>query len=130
MIVTFHFILQLQDLNDVQHDQSSRSRDGCGNSACGGSDSGDTKCDLKTKASCLNECPGRVVTYSDEERNAEFFQQEKEEFLNMIGQVDGSLQSHDKGCNLDADGLFDQSCGSSNWWDFWTWKNAHHSPER
>lgn len=126
-------LTQLQDLNDLLekgHDQSSRRRDLCGNSTCGVSDSGDTKCYLKTKTSCLNEGPGRVVTYSDEERNAEFFQQEKEEFLNMIGQVDGSLRSHDKGCNLDSDGLFDQSCGSSNWWDFWTWKTVHHSPER
>uniref|UniRef100_A0A5B6YJR7 Homeobox-leucine zipper protein n=1 Tax=Davidia involucrata TaxID=16924 RepID=A0A5B6YJR7_DAVIN len=43
------------------------------------------------------------------------------EFLNKCEeQADGSLESPEKWGNFASGGRFDQSCGSSNWWDFWT----------
>lgn len=118
-------VTQLQKLRKMLekgHDQSSRSKDLGGNSTSPGSYSGDTNFDFEMKPSCLNECSGRAVPCSDdeEERNAELFQQEKAELPNMVGEVDGSLPLHDKWCNfLDSKGPFDQSSGSSNWWDYW-----------
>ncbi|KAL7230085.1 hypothetical protein ACSBR2_008592 [Camellia fascicularis] len=42
------------------------------------------------------------------------------ELQNMGGQVDGSPALPEKWSNFESSGLFDRSCGSSNWWDFWS----------
>ncbi|PSS11927.1 Homeobox-leucine zipper protein like [Actinidia chinensis var. chinensis] len=118
-------LIQVQELSDLleqNHDQGSRSKDLGGDSTPGGSDGGDTHCDLKTKPSCLKQCSDRAVTYSDDDErgNAEPFPLEKAEILNTGAQVYGSLILPEKWCSFDSSGPLDQTCGNSNWWDIWT----------
>ncbi|XP_057488988.1 homeobox-leucine zipper protein ATHB-12-like [Actinidia eriantha] len=118
-------LIQMQELSDLleqNHDQDSRSKDLERESTPGGSDGGDTRRDLKTKPSCFKECSDRALTYSDDDDggNAEPCPQEEAEILNNGSKVDGSLVLPEKWCSFDSGGLLDQSCGNSNWWEFWT----------
>ncbi|KAK2995888.1 hypothetical protein RJ640_028296 [Escallonia rubra] len=120
-------LVQLQKLNDrlkQPHDRGQGSKDSDGNSTDAGSDNEDTNCEFKVKPSCSSEALeyGAVMYSDDDERGSTRYlaQEEELELLNLGGQVDGSLVPPEKWCNLDSGGLPDHSCGTSNWWDFWT----------
>ncbi|KAA8533554.1 hypothetical protein F0562_031012 [Nyssa sinensis] len=120
-------LIQLQKLSDLLNkpqDEGRGSKDLRENSTDGGSDNGDTYCEFKTRPGSLNDrLDHEVIMYSDDDERGNggyFGQEEEQELLNMGEQADGSIASPVRTCNFNSGGFFDQSCGSSNWWDFWT----------
>ncbi|KAF8379943.1 hypothetical protein HHK36_027408 [Tetracentron sinense] len=119
-------LTQLQKLSDLLEKSQKESR--CcgsglaGNSTDGDSENGDTKCESDVKPRLLLEgSDHRVVVGSDDEKrkNPDYFGKEEEaDLLHMAEPTDGSLTSPENWCSFDSDGLLDQSCSSSQWWDF------------
>ncbi|KAA8540082.1 hypothetical protein F0562_026774 [Nyssa sinensis] len=119
-------LIQFQKLSDLlknPQDGGSGSKDLRGSSTDGGSDNGDICFEFKTKPSCLNDrlAQGVDMCSDDDQRgNVGYFGQEDGAELLNKGEQDGSLASPEKWGNFALGGVFDQPCGSSNWWDFWT----------
>ncbi|KAL6972156.1 hypothetical protein U1Q18_031844 [Sarracenia purpurea var. burkii] len=112
---------KLSDLLENRHDGGDKGKDLGGNSSSGGFDIGDNNGDFKTKPNGLDDGSDRgAVAYSDDDErgNEKNFLGEEAELPNTTGCI--SLAMPEKLCNFDSGGVFDQSCGGSNWWEFWT----------
>ena len=46
-------------------------------------------------------------------------EEEPERLINFGEEEDISLSLPERWCSSDSGGLIDQSCGTSNWWEFW-----------
>lgn len=119
-------LIQLNKLRDqlnTPRDGRGGSKDLEGNSTDSGSENGGTNFQLKGNSSSLSGPDPDMVMYSDDEerRNTGYLaKREEAEFQSVGKQVDDFSAPPEKLCRFDSDGLFDQPCGTSNWWDFWT----------
>ncbi|XP_040991701.1 homeobox-leucine zipper protein ATHB-12 [Juglans microcarpa x Juglans regia] len=122
-------VVQLQKLNDLmQRPQEERQccrQEPAANGIRGESDNGDTAtCEYEMKPSLSTERSEHglgVLTDEDASTKPEYFELEDEPtLLNMVEPTDSTLASPEDWGSLDSEGLFDQSNGNSQWWDFWS----------
>lgn len=61
-----------------------------------------------------------VLSDDDSSIKAEYFSLEDEaNLMSMVEPAESSLTSPEDWSNFESDGLFDQSSGEYQWWDFW-----------
>ncbi|KAM1019592.1 hypothetical protein ACFX13_041669 [Malus domestica] len=121
-------VVQVQKLNNLMMQRENRGEDVAMNSGIDGeSDNGDAtisesdqvKLDLSVEKSEQGELG--VLSDDDSSIKAEYFGLEDESNLvNLVEYVDGSLTSAEDWRKLNSDGLFDESTGDYQWWDFWS----------
>jgi len=129
------FLKQLQKLSDLvvsSHDGGREDKGGKEHSIeDGGSGSGYSSWKPEEKPRFSNEgLEERVGVYSDDQNENSMMRSEKSEDKgHQVLRMDDNdhaempLASLEKWYNsVDPNGILDQSCSSSQWLDFWTWK--------